>query len=197
MHYLTEKDIEATNSRNLNIIVGKKLALDEYLTMQDIRKQIAPRNHFETMELFQRRISRLKGIVVGTVLLEENDYDIFTQCFEFHPKWKMEFTKFARKFSIGRNFCFYIDPESAQQLFECERKLLLYADFGVENGEVVILRVYFVSELLKTEIQIGNLKSPNRKSSSSGSGGRLAYGLNLINPQNNCNEFLSSLGLDG
>ena len=192
LKYITPEDVEANNSENLKFIRGDKIALDKNLSQRDIYSFIQGRGAFETFEEFTQRSIKMRGIVVGETLLEAEDFDINNKLFELWPSWHVDFVKIVRKFAGDKYFSILVDANVAKEIYDNERKQLIFADFSTNGNEAVIKTLFLQTETAgRIEILVTD-KPPAQAikdiaNYGSGSGGR-GYGLDLINAYINHKE---------
>ena len=184
LQYLTPDKVELNNSTNVRFVMIKRVALDESIRQHEIYAFLQGRDAFESFEAFASRAERMRGIVVGDVLLDKADFDINRNVFELRPRWRVDFLKPIKKFARDKYFSFFVDAGNAEKIYEVERKQLLYADFGTDGGDAAIKVLFLQTETVGRILLLLTDKPPDiefdaRTSGTSGSGGA-GYGLNLI-----------------
>ena len=179
----TPINIECNNSSNVQILRGEKIALDNSMRKVDIYRFLQGRNTFETAEKFYERAQKMKGLVVGEVLLDEKDYNIDWKIFDLKILWHLDFLNVARKFSAGKFFSCILTPEFARNIYERERVQLVYADFVTDGNSPAISKIYMITaDGTRIEIIVGNVSLVEKMKNAQGSGGSgsRGYGLDLI-----------------
>lgn len=143
----------------------------------DVLMALADRTPFESVEHFTERAGRLQGVIVGTTYLFDTAYDRERGAFSLKPVWRMDFIDAVRRYLGRSQLIFFLDSEEAAELYEKERAQLVFADFGTEQNQVVIVRLYLYTAA-------GKMYAIHRLGASScpfGSGG--GYGLELIDAE--------------
>ena len=171
-------NIKAEQSRNVKIIDGSKKVLGERPTLKEIAEVLRGKNAFETPEDFKTRVEKLCGVAVGSVLLDDKDYDIDAAQFNFKPRWDFDYIPIVKDFAADKKFSVNLQPHDAESLYNNERKLQLFADFTYQGGKLAIRNLYFAPKTRGKVLIEGSL--PAEDVSSMSSGGR-GYGLDIIN----------------
>ena len=166
--------LKADQSKNLKILDGSKKILDGQPTLKEIFDIMRGRRAFESPENFARRAETVQGAAVGTVVLDDENYFYDEQKFRLAPQWNLDFVTVLRDFA-DKNFFVTLAPENAEKLYCNERMLQIFADLTAEGKSPKILRLYLETETLG-RIFINVVA----KRISSGGGGVLGYGLELI-----------------
>ena len=169
-------------SKNVKILNGSKHSIENRPTLKEIFSILRGRNPFESAENFSQRVEEMRGVAVGTVLLNDENYFCDSTIFKFSPKWNFEYVAVLKGYVNGRDFYIKLSPEDAQRLYINERKLQIFADFTYIDGKLTILNLYFETETLG-RISIENIlrDALHEEKFSSGSGIlALGYGLELI-----------------
>lgn len=171
-------NLRAEKSTNIKIIDGSKKVLNECPTLKEIADILRGRKAFESPEKFKARAENIRGISVGTVLLEERNFNFDASQFNFNPRWDFDYISVLKDFAGGKNFSVKISPDDAEKLFNNERKLQIFADLDYRDGKIIIVNLYFDTKTLgRITIEI-SLRERNSVGSSSMLG--LGYGLNII-----------------
>ena len=169
-------EIKAEHSHNVKIIDGSKKFLGERPTLKEIADILRGRKAFETPEAFKTRAEEVRGVAVGSVLLDDKNYTIETAQFNFKPRWDFDYISVLKDFAADKKFSTNLQPHDAESLYSNERKLQIFADFTYQGGKLTILNLYFDTKTLgRVAIVITEIIS----SISSGFG--LGYGLDIIN----------------
>ena len=171
-------NIKAEQSHNVKIIDGSKKVLGERPTLKEIAEVLRGKNAFETPEDFKARVEKICGVAVGSVLLEDKDYDIDAAQFNFKPRWNFDYIPIVKDFAADKKFSVKLQPHDAESLYNNERKLQLFADFTYQGGKLAIRNLYFAPKTRGKVLIEGSL--PAEEVSSMSSGG-LGYGLDIIN----------------
>ena len=92
--------------------------------------------------------------------------------------------KAIKKFARDKFFSVFVDADSARNIFENERKQLVYADFGIDGSDAAIRVMFLQTETCGRILILLTDKPPdfifdNPIGCTSGSGGA-GYGLELI-----------------
>ena len=194
LHYITEEQVEVHNSENLKFIIGNEVALNPDLWQEEIYSFIQGRNSFETFDEFAQRSEKMQGIVVGDVLLDSKDFDITNNVFELRPCWRIDYLKAIRKFAGDKFFSILVNLETAKQMYNIERKLLIYADFGTDGNEAIIKNLFLQTETCGKILIWLTDKPPTQAikdiANYTSSLGGCGYGLNLINNIDDSNLHL-------
>lgn len=181
-HYLDPHQIKmndsAQNHNRLIFLHADRMTRDNTIPAHEVTDLLAGRKHFESPQRFAERANRFRGIVVGTAYLSDADYDMEHGAFFLRPIWRVDFIDVVRRYADGVRLAFSVDGEEAEQIYAGERVQLVYADFGAERDNALIVRLY-----LHTDGGHGNVYSLHRLAHTSswafGSGGG-GYGLELI-----------------
>lgn len=174
--------IKADNSKNIKIINGTKKALGVHPTLKEILDILRGRNAFESAEKFRRRAENIRGAAVGTVLLEDKNYNYDAEYFSIKPNWNFEYIAVLKDYAQNRNFSISLDPANAELLYNNERKLQIFADFTYIDGKITILNLYLETNTLgriSLESILRELESKLAVAETSGSE-NAGYGLNII-----------------
>ena len=183
-HFLEPRQVKIEHSsQNHNHIIflhENRVVQDDSVRPHELAAFLNGRTPFESEAEFAERAKSFHGIIVGRTHLNAKDYDLWHEAFYLNPVWRVEFTECIRRYVRGARLVFPIPCEEAKGLFECERAQLIYADFGTDKDDAVIVRLY-----LHTNGGQGKIYSIHRlwcaTSWSFGSGsGDAGYGLNLI-----------------
>lgn len=140
-------NLRAEKSTNVKIIDGSKKFLDEQ-SPKKIFDILRGRGAFESPVNFMARAESVHGAAVGTVLLEEKNFDFSKPQFNFKPRWDFEYISVLKDFVAGKNFSVRILPADAENLYTNERKLQIFADFTCRDGKLTILNLYFATKTL-------------------------------------------------
>ena len=171
-------------SKNVKIIDISRKTLGDHPTLKEIFEILRGRNAFETEEMFKQRAENLRGVAVGTTLLEDKNYNSEDAKFTFKPQWDMEYISVLKDFAGDRNFYVNISPEDAQRLYNNERKLQIFADLTYIDGKITILNLYLETNTLgriSIESLLRELANKLAAGLAETSGAENAgYGLNII-----------------
>lgn len=183
-HYLKPKQVKINHSiHNHNRLIfldADRVDIDGGLDERDVEKLLMGRAPFESPNHFRDFARRMKGMIVGTVLLEPADYDAWHEAFFIHPVWNVEFSEPIRRAVRGARLCFNVAPDEAQQIFTEYRKQLIYADFDMYFDNLddrASIKSLFLKSLNGKRYEIARLYPTSAWQFSSGIAG---YGLQLI-----------------
>ena len=176
LHYPVK--IKAENSKNIKIINGTKKALGVHPTLKEIFEILRGRNAFESAEKFRRRVENIRGAAVGTILLEDKNYNYDAEYFSVKPNWNFEYIAVLKDYAQDKNFVIYIDSQNVETLYNNERKLQIFADLTYIDGKITILNLYLETNTLGRILIENGVRELNNAASSSFYG--LGYGLNII-----------------
>lgn len=180
-HYAkpSQVKLEASRQNNNKILFLQLLSLTS-VEQRDIWAMLKGRSPFETAEQFQKRLHELGSVVLGTVLLEAEDYDIEKQAFFVHPVWKVDFAPMVRRYIDGGSLCFYMGADEAKSLYESKRRLRVYAELSAESKRAAIARIFLIEKDGKRRYIV----QTDRNSSwcFGSASGSMGYGLELIAP---------------
>ena len=180
-HYAkpSQVKLEASRQNNNKILFLQLLSLTS-VEQRDIWAMLKGRSPFETAEQFQKRLHELGSVVLGTVLLEAEDYDIEKPAFFVHPVWKVDFAPMVRRYIDGGSLCFYIGADEAKSLYESKRRLCVYAELSAEGRRAAIARIFLIEKDGKRRYIV----QTDRNSSwcFGSASGSMGYGLELIAP---------------
>ena len=169
--------LKMEKSQNVKILNGTKKTLGIHPTLKEIFEIMRGRSAFESAEKFKNRAEDLRGVAVGETLLEDKNYTFAANNFSFSPQWNFDFVSIVNDFARDRNFFLTIAPKHAEQLYNNERKLQIFADFTYIDGKLTILNLYFETVTLgRIKIESVLRELQNKISS----GGGLGYGLHII-----------------
>ena len=183
-HYLVPSQVKLEASRqNGNTLIflqADKVALAPFVTQQDVLQMLAGRTPFELPEQFEKRLHVLDGTVLGTVLLEAENYDIKQKTFFVRPVWKVDFAEMIRRYVDGDSLYFYSEPTEAESMYQGARRQLVYAEFCADGDCAAIVRIFLLDANGKRIyiVRAGKGTSWHFQSGSCGMG----YGLDLIAP---------------
>lgn len=180
LHYPVK--IKAENSKNLKIINGTKKALGVHPTLKEIFEILRGRNAFESAEKFRRRVENIRGAAVGTILLEDKNYNYDAEYFSVKPNWNFEYIAVLKDYAQNKIFAVRLDPANAELLYQNERKLQIFADLTYIDGKITILNLYLETNTLgRISIESILRELENQFTSAIGSGSENAgYGLEII-----------------
>ena len=183
-HYAkpSQVKLEASRQNNNKILFlhVDRLSNVDSVVQQDIWAMLKGRSSFETAEQFQKRLYELGGVVLGTVLLEAEDYDIEKQAFFVHPAWKVDFAPMVRRYIDGGSLCFYMGADEAKSLYENERRLCVYAILSAEGRRAAIERIFLMDKDRNRRYIVR--VDGNTSWCFSSASGSMGYGLELIAP---------------
>lgn len=183
-HYAKSSQVKLEASRQNNnkilFLHVDRLSNVDSVVQQDIWAMLKGRSSFETAEQFQKRLYELGGVVLGTVLLEAEDYDIEKQAFFVHPAWKVDFAPMVRRYIDGGSLCFYMGADEAKSLYENERRLCVYAILSAEGRRAAIERIFLMDKDRKRLYVV--YVDGNTSWCFSSASGSMGYGLELIAP---------------
>ena len=183
-HFLESSQVKIEHSRhNHNQIVflhDNRITKDESVRPHEMMAFLGGRTPFESAHDFAERAKRFHGVIVGKVYLNDTDYDLWHESYFLHPIWRVEFIGSLRRYLQGARIVFSISCEEAKVLFERERVQLIYADFGTNRDDSVIIRLYLHADGGKGKIySIHRIWCASSWAFGSGSGDA-GYGLDLI-----------------
>ena len=139
---------------------------------------------FELVSDFTERAKKFHNIIVGKAYLSSSDYNLEHELFFLQPIWRVEFIESLRRYVHGAKLVFPIPSQEAKELFEQERAQLIYADFGTDKNDAVIIRLYLHADSGQGKIYPIQVHSPlDWISTTSFAGlcsGDAGYGLDLI-----------------
>ncbi len=140
--------VKAENSKNLKIINGTKKALGVHPTLKEIFEILRGRNAFESAEKFRRRAENIRGAAVGTILLEDKNYNYDAEYFSVQPNWNFEYIAVLKDYAQDKIFTVKLDHANAELLYQNERKLQIFADLTYIDGRITILNLYLETNTL-------------------------------------------------
>jgi len=185
-HFLEPRQVKINHSsQNHNHIVflhENRITQDESVQPYEMMTFLAGRSPFESAHDFSERAKMFHGVIVGKAYLNDTDYDLWNKAYLLHPIWRVEFIESLRRYLQGARLVFPVPCEEAKDIFECERVQLIYADFGTNKDDAVILRMYIHAGGGEGKMYlIHRLWCRSSWSFGSGSGsGDAGYGLDLI-----------------
>ena len=180
VHYLEPHQVKMNDSAHNHIIFlhANRMTRDNTIPAHEVIDFLAGRGSFESPQRFAERAKRFRGVIVGTAHLSDADYDMEHGAFFLSPIWRVDFIDVVRRYVGEARLVFPVDESEASYLYEDERVQLVYADFGAEQDNALIVRLY-----LHTDGGHGNVYRLHRLTHTSswafGSGGG-GYGLELI-----------------
>lgn len=180
VHYLEPHQVKMNDSAHNNIIFlhANRMIRDNTIPAHEVVDLLAGRGSFESSQSFAQRAKRFRGVIVGTVYLSDADYDMEHGAFFLSPIWRVDFIDVVRRYVGEARLVFPVDESEAAYLYEDERVQLVYADFGAEPDNALIVRLY-----LHADGGHGNVYPLHRLAYTSswtfGSGGG-GYGIELI-----------------
>lgn len=183
-HFLEPRQVKIDHSiQNHNHIIflhENRVVQDDSVRLHELEAFLNGRTPFESEGEFAERAKRFHGVIVGRTYLNDMDYDLWHEAFYLNPVWRVEFTECIRRYVRGAKLVFPIPCAEAKKLFENERAQLIYADFGTDMDEAVIVRLYLHADGGQGKIYpICRLWCATSWSFGSGSG-EAGYGLDLI-----------------
>lgn len=137
--------VKCENSSDIKFLTTDKVALSDDLTKQEIYLFLHGKNALENDTAYAERAGRMKGIAIGEVLLDSNDYDAEHQIFRLKPIWRMDFLTVVRKFAMDKFFTCFVPSHLAQEIYNKERHQIVYSDFFAKRGEAAIACVYLMT----------------------------------------------------
>ena len=181
-HYLEPHQVKinysAQNHNHIIFLHANRMTRDNSISAQEVTDLLAGRSPFESSQGFAARAKRFHGVIVGSVHLSDADYDMEHGAFFLSPIWRVDFIDVVRRYVGEARLVFPVDESEAAYLYEDERVQLVYADFGTERDNALIVRLY-----LHTDGGNGNVYPVHRLTYTSswafGSGGG-GYGIELI-----------------
>ena len=183
-HYLDPGHVKIEHSgQNHNRIIflyGNRLIQDDSVKSNEISALIAGRTPFESANDFADRADKFQGVIVGETYLNANDYDLWHEAFFLRPIWRVNFIECLRHYAQGARLLFNIPCEEAKDLFERERAQLIYADFGTDMDDAVIVRLYLHTDNGKGKIYPIYRLWPSSSWAFTADSGGAGYGLELI-----------------
>ncbi|MCR5833898.1 MAG: hypothetical protein K6G55_04530 [Selenomonadaceae bacterium] len=187
-HFLEPRQVKIDHSRqNNNHIVflhRNRITRDGSVQLHEMTAFLDGRTPFESAHDFAERAKRFHEIIVGRAYLKDTDYDLWHEAYFLHPIWCVEFIESLRSYLQGAKIVFSIPCEEAKELFERERVQFIYADFGTDKDDALIIRLYLHVDGGKGKIYlIRRLWSASSWAFGSGSGDA-GYGLDLISEDN-------------
>ena len=187
-HFLEPRQVKIDHSsQNHNHIVflhENRITQDDSVRSHEMAAFLAGRTPFESAHDFAERAKRFHGVIVGKAYLNDTDYDLWHEAYFLHPIWRVEFIESLRRYLQGARIVFFIPCEEAKELFERERVQLIYADFGTNGDDALIIRLYIHADGGQGQIySIYRLWCESSWAFGSGSGDA-GYGLDLITVEN-------------
>ena len=181
-HYLKPHQVKinysAQNHNHIIFLHANRMTRDNSISAHEVTDLLAGRGSFESPQRFAERANRFRGVIVGTAHLSDADYDMEHGAFFLSPIWRVDFIDVVRRYVGEARLVFPVDESEAAYLYEDERVQLVYADFGTERDDALIVRMY-----LYTDGGNGNVYPVHRliytSSWTFGSGGG-GYGIELI-----------------
>ena len=145
-HFLKPHQVKIDHSsQNHNHIIflhENRIVKDDSVQSHELAAFLNGRTPFESKGEFAERAVRFYGVIVGRICLNDRDYDLWHEAFFLNPVWRVEFTECIRRYVRGAKLFFQISCEEAKALFECERAQLIYANFGTNRDNAVIVQLY-------------------------------------------------------
>ncbi len=183
-HYLephqVKVDHSSKNHNHLIFLKADRLKLEDSVPMHEMESFLLGRTPFESEMKFEERGEDFKGIIIGNVCLDDNDYDMWHEAFFLRPVWKLPFWEAVRRYVRNARLVFHIPCDEAAALYENERALLVYADFSADRDDAVIIRLYLQDNGGQGKVyEIHRLWRETSWGFGSGSG-ETGYGLDLI-----------------
>lgn len=93
---------------------------------------------------FAAHVEALPAIAIGTVMLHARDYDAVHPSFRVYPACLGSFLDFWEKGPAQRAWFLPATPEQAEALMAQQRKLRLFALFGVAEDGSLFIRALFL-----------------------------------------------------
>ncbi len=174
--------LKMDNSKNIKILNGTKKTLGVRPTLQEIFEIMRGRYPFESAQNFTRRAEDIRGAAVGAVLLVDTNYNYEEGRFLLQPQWNFEYISIFKDFAQDRNFYLNLAPKFAEQLYNNERKLQIFADFTYCDGKLTILNLYFETNTLGRIAIESILRALKKKISAAATSNffGVGYGLDII-----------------
>ena len=124
----TPNNIKMDNSKNVKVIDGfkKTLAGDD---LREVLNVLQGRSPFESIDQYRQRAENCKGVAVGYVTLHSGNYNFDEQTFNIEPTWDLKYMPCLKNFVVGKKFSLKLAPDVAQNLYNNERRLQIFADF--------------------------------------------------------------------
>lgn len=121
-------NLKMDKSQNVKVIDGFKKTLtgDDLREVLDVMQGRSP---FESVEQYRNRAENCKGVAVGYVTLNRNDFNFDEQTFNIEPTWDLKYMPCLKNFVVGKKFTLKVAPEVAKKLYFNERRLQIFADF--------------------------------------------------------------------
>ena len=138
--------IKMDNYKNVKVINAFKTILNENISADEIADVLRGRSPFESAEQFRARAENIKGLAVGTVLLEDKNYKFDEQTFKIAPEWNFDYISVLRDFTANKSFTLKIAPADAEKLYADERKLQIFADLTFADNKLTIASLYLETQ---------------------------------------------------
>ena len=187
-HFLEPWQVKINHSsQNHNHIIflrENRINQDNSINYYEMTSFLSGRFPFELVSDFTERAKKFHNIIVGKAYLSSSDYNLEHELFFLQPIWRVEFIESLRRYVHGAKLVFPIPSQEAKELFEQERAQLIYADFGTDKNDAVIIRLYLHADSGQGKIYPIQVHSPlDWISTTSFAGlcsGDAGYGLDLI-----------------
>lgn len=183
-HFLESQQVKIEHSKQNNnhilFLRDNRIVQDDSVRPHEMAAFLAGRTPFEPADDFAERAKQFHDVIVGKTYLKDTDYDLWHEAFFLNPIWRVEFIECLRRYVRGAKLVFHIPCTEAKELFERERVQLIYADFGTDKDDAIIIRLYLHADGGQGKIYpIHRLWRTTSWAFSSGSEGT-GYGLDLI-----------------
>ena len=134
------------------------------------------RSAFESKDEFRRRLNDLLEVKIGTIFLNDSDYDMREKKFYIHLHSDISFLDYVTAFTFKKKLWFVADRAMAADVYERQRKVAVYAVFDTDGDRIYIskLQIHFLK--YGTTAILYEDEIPSEAVSSGGRG----YGLYLI-----------------
>ncbi|MCR5834157.1 MAG: hypothetical protein K6G55_05875 [Selenomonadaceae bacterium] len=180
-HYLQPEQVKiessANNGNNFIYLNRNKISLNDTVTLKEMADFLSGRTPFETPEEFKTRSENFDPAVVGTVVLNANNYDITKKAFFVDANWEVEFSSLIRDYLGDNPLCIYAEGAEAKALLDNEPAFLVYAEFSAVGDKPCICKLFVRTSSGKRYNINEDLPKTSFSSGSNGAG----YGLELIN----------------
>lgn len=123
----TPNNLKMDNSRNVKVIDGFKKTLNGD-DLREVLNVLQGRSPFESIEQYRQRAENCKGVAVGYVTLYSGNYNFDEQTFIIEPTWDLKYMPCLKNFVVGKKFSLKLTPEVAQNLYNNERRMQIFAD---------------------------------------------------------------------
>ena len=133
---------------------------------------------------FAAHVEALPAIAIGTVTLWARDYDAVHPSFRVYPACLGRFLDFWEKGPAQRAWYLPASPEQAEALMAQQRKLRLFALFGVAVDGSLFIRALFLRTAGHDALYLTSTPLPEAEGKAAGAGAGTSacggYGLDLI-----------------